>query len=159
MKNILLFLILITFTASDLSGQHKLGDVEFSSFTELFNPNNRNIWHEKNNRGIFEFKTRRSDIWTKEGYSRLLIRKNEKISATFMTEEKHDQQFWNREVIEPMANQFGEPQEGTIEDPFVIGNAGQLSMKKWTYKESGRVYDIYFGDLSSFTGLIIYKNK
>lgn len=157
-KVIFILLLLPLFT-SELQAQHALGDIEVPSFEYIFDSDNRDLWKEKNNRGLHEFKIQKSDIWNKEGYSRLYIKEEENSSATFMTEDKHEESFWSDKVVDPLVQQLGNYEKVKIQHPFVIGEGPEVSMLQWTYQEKGKEYRILFGDMGSLTGIIIYQQK
>ena len=155
MKILTFTVFLFSFLSLDVHAQFPIGDVEVSSFKEIFNPDNKTLWHPENERGIRMFKVDNSGIWNAQTFSRLLLKKDGKSSATFMTEDDKTQDFWNKEVLKPIREQFGRHQEVTIEDPFVIGEGQEIQMKKWIHSEDGNVYEIFFGDLGGLTGLIM----
>lgn len=155
----ILILLLVFLVTSELNAQHTLGDLEVPSFEYIFDSDNRDLWKEKNNRGLHEFKVQKSDIWNKEGYSRLYIKEEENSSATFMTEDKHDESFWSNKVMDPLIQQFGSYEKVKIQNPFIIGEGQEISMLQWTYQEKGNQYRILFGNLGGPIGILIYQQK
>lgn len=66
MKKITLVLILVPLSISDLSAQYTFGDIEVPSFEYIFDSDNRELWKEKNHKGLYEFKIQNSTIWNKK---------------------------------------------------------------------------------------------
>lgn len=148
--------VTVLFSVTNLYGQFRLGDVQFQSFDQLFSPDNKTLWKEKNERGLYEFKTQTSDIWTRKGFSRLLISEDNNSSATFMTKEKHSEKFWEENIVHSLNKQFGNYEIEKRQNPFTMTKGQKISMPRWIYTEKNNTYYIWFYDVGKLKGIMVF---
>lgn len=151
--------VTVLLSVTNLYAQFRLGDVRFQSFDQLFNPENKTLWKQKNERGLHEFKVQTSDIWTREGYSRLLISEDKNNSATFMTKEKHSEKFWKEKILHPLNKQFGNYEIKKRHNPFMIGKGQKTSMHRWIHTENNSTYYIWFYNVGKLKGILVFLHE
>lgn len=155
MKKILFILLLVPFINTEVFSQLEFGDIKVSSMSEIFNPENRNLWGKKKMGGTYKFEEKNSEIWVENQFSGLILNNKyvKQNSANFSADLKYEQSKLVERLTNQLNEQFGDYKEVEYDNSTLGG--GKTKMMKWTYEEGDHVYEILLGKLGQFTSLNI----
>lgn len=150
-KKCLLVLIFIFFSTTNVSAQHKFGDLQVDSLKHIFEPQKTRLWDKYEHSFGYSFRGQNSEIWVNDSMSGLILKKKYLgyQSATFIA----DQQFLKDTLVTKLTEQLNE-QYGLYQN---INKNGMS--RKWSKKEGNWLYDIRIGIQKRHIALIIRKLK
>lgn len=155
MKKILFLLLIVPLMNTEAFSQFEFGDIEVSSMSAIFNPDNGDLWGKKKMGGTYKFEEKNSKIWVENQFSGLILDNKyvKQNSANFSADLKYEQSKLVQRLTKQLNEQFGDFNEVEYDNSALGG--GKTKMKRWTHKEGDNIYEILLGKLGQYTSINI----